>query len=99
MADAKQKKKLPSGRHLSQIKRQRQNEKRQERNVRIRSDYRTYVKKVREAVEQKDSAKAGTALQEAKKRLNKAVNKGVIHANNASRKISRLSKLVATLKA
>lgn len=98
MADAKTKKKLPSGRHLSQIKRQRQNEKRMERNRRIRSDYRTYVKKVREAVASKDDKGANTALAEAKKRLHKAVSKGVLHANNASRKVSRLSKLVATLK-
>ncbi len=99
MADVKKKTKLPSGRHLSQIKRQRQNEKRLERNRRIRSDFRTFVKKVRSAVEEKDGDTAKSALAIAKSKLNHAVSKGVIHRNNASRKISRLSKLVATLKA
>ncbi|MEA3232494.1 MAG: 30S ribosomal protein S20 [Thermodesulfobacteriota bacterium] len=38
-------------------------------------------------------------LDEAKSMLAKAAKKGVIHRNAASRKISRLSKLVNTLRA
>jgi len=98
VAETKTKKKLPSGRHLSQIKRQRQNAKLAERNKAVRSDFRTFIKKVRVAVEKKDKKGAQTALLAAKSKLDKAVSKGVLHRNNASRKISRLSNLVATLK-
>ena len=96
MAETK-KKKLPSGRHLSQIKRERQNIKRAERNRRIRSDFRTQIKKVRLAVEKKDANLAQESLKVAKQIIHRAVGKGVLHANNAARKISRLSKLVSSL--
>lgn len=94
MADAKAKKKLPSGRHLSQIKRQRQNEKQAVRNNLIRTDVRTAVKKVRKAVEAKDKEAASAALKLASKKLQKAVSKGILHRNNSARKISRLSQAV-----
>lgn len=97
MADAKAKKKLPSGRHLSQIKRQRQNEKQATRNGLIRVDVRTAVKKVRKAVEGQDKDAASSALQAAARKLQKAVSKGILHRNNSARKISRLSKAVQGL--
>lgn len=97
MATDKAKKKLPSGRHLSQIKRQRQNEKIAERNQVVRSDFRTSIKKVRQAVENKDPKAAQQALIAAKSKIDKAVTKGVLHKNNAARKKSRLSHLVASL--
>jgi small subunit ribosomal protein S20 len=97
MAEDKKKHKLPSGRHLSQIKRQRQNLKRAERNRGIRSEFRSFIKKVRLAVEQKNAKAAQEALMAAKSKIDKAVSKGVIHRNNASRKISRLSHLVSNL--
>ena len=96
MADAK-KPKLPKGRHASQIKRHKQNLKRATRNANIRSEVRTFIKKVRQSVEKKDAGLAKTALLEAIKKIDKAVSKGILHSNNRSRKISRLSKLVASL--
>jgi small subunit ribosomal protein S20 len=97
MADDKKKTKLPSGRHLSQIKRQRQNLKRAERNRAIRSEFRSFIKRVKLAVEKKDAQAAKDALMAAKSKIDKAVSKGVLHRNNASRKISRLSRLVSSL--
>lgn len=97
MADDKKKTKLPSGRHLSQIKRQRQNVKRAERNRAIRSEFRSFIKRVKLAVEKKDAVAAKEALTQAKSKIDKAVSKGVLHRNNASRKISRLSRFIASL--
>ena len=89
--------KLPKGRHASQIKRQRQTLKRTKRNILIRSEVRTSIKKVREALAKKDPKQAKEALIEAVRKIKKAVSKGVFHANNGSRKVSRLSKLVTAL--
>jgi len=98
MAAAAPSNKLPKGRHKSQIKRQRQTIKRTERNILIRSEVRTFIKKVRDAVVKKDATLAKQALTDAIRKIDKAVSKGVFHANNGSRKVSRLSKLVAAIK-
>ena len=89
--------KLPKGRHASQIKRQRQTLKRTARNTLIRSEVRTSIKKVREALAKKDPKLAKEALTLAIRNIKKAVSKGVFHPNNGSRKVSRLSKLVTAL--
>jgi len=83
--------------HKSAIKRNRQNEVRNARNTHIRSTMRTYVKQVREAVAAGDSDAARSALGRAVPFIDKAASKGVIHKATASRKISRLSKLVHAL--
>ncbi len=83
--------------HKSALKRQRQNEKKRARNVHIRSTLKTVVKRVRLAVEAKDVEEARTALAEAIPAINKAKSKGVIHGNTASRKVSRLTRLVNSL--
>lgn len=97
MANAAKKPKLPSGRHASQIKRQRQNEKRAVHNRVIRSETRTFIKWVREAVANQNLEAAQTALKNAVQKINKAVSKGIFHANKGSRNISRLTKLVSSL--
>lgn len=96
MAEAK-KGKLPKGRHRSQIKRHKQNLKRETRNSTVRSEVRTFIKKVRQSVEKKDLGLAKAALLDAIKKIDKAVSKGILHPNSRSRKISRLAKLVGTL--
>lgn len=68
-----------------------------ERNKRIRSKVKTYVKKVRVAIGEKDKAAAQKALEVAVSEISKARSKGVYHANTASRKISRLSREVDEL--
>ena len=83
--------------HKSALKRIRQTEKRTERNRHIRSTLRTYIKRVREAVAAKDQAAANAALAQAIPVIDSAATKGVIHAANASRNVSRLTKLVNTL--
>ena len=83
--------------HKSAVKRNRQNKVRAARNTHIRSTMRTFVKQVREAVAGGDKAAATTALERAVPFIDKAATKGVIHKATASRKISRLQKLVNTI--
>jgi len=94
---AKKKKKLVKGRHASQIKRQKQSVKIHTRNVSIKSSIKTAIKKVREAVGAKNKDQAITLLKEAARSLQKGSSKGVLHARNVARKISRLSSLVNKL--
>jgi small subunit ribosomal protein S20 len=58
---------------------------------------RTFVKQVRNAVAAGNQDEAQTALNRAIPYIDKAATKGVIHKGTASRKISRLTKLVHTL--
>ena len=83
--------------HKSAIKRIKQTEKRTDRNKHVRSTLRTFVKRVREAVATKDPAAAKTALELAIPVIDSAATKGIIHSSNASRNVSRLTKLVNTL--
>ena len=70
---------------------------RTERNKAIRSEVKTYVKRVEAAVESGDKAVAEAELKAAIKVIEMAGSKGVYHDNTVSRKVSRLSKLVNTL--
>ena len=81
----------------SQIKRNKQNEKRRLRNRIFIGRARTYVKKARLAIEagEKDSAVEATMV--AISALDKAAEKGIIHKNNAARRKSRLMKHLAAL--
>jgi small subunit ribosomal protein S20 len=86
-------------RHKSTIKRARQAVKRHERNKAVMSSVRGMVKKVLTAVEEKKPDEARALLREASSTLGKAVNKGVIKRNTASRRISRLALKVNALAA
>ncbi|HVU87896.1 MAG TPA: 30S ribosomal protein S20 [Pirellulales bacterium] len=79
-------------------KRLRQNVVRRARNRATRSLLKTEVRKVREAVAEADAEKAGAALREAAKKLDKAAARGVIHGNAAARIKSRLSLAVKNAK-
>ncbi|MDX2481675.1 MAG: 30S ribosomal protein S20 [Desulfuromusa sp.] len=83
--------------HKSAAKRNRQNAVKQARNTHIRSTMRNMVKHVREAVTAGDKEAAQTALATALPYIDRTSTKGVIHKATASRKISRLNKLVNTL--
>lgn len=83
--------------HKSAIKRIKQNKVRNARNRHVRSTLRTFIKRVREAVATKDAAAAREALQAVIPVIDKAATKGVIHPSNASRNVSRLTKLVNTV--
>ncbi len=85
--------------HLSVIKRARQNVKQNQRNTMIRSALRTTIKKVSVALESGDLDTARAELPVAVRALGKASSKGVIHRNQAARKISRLTRRVNALAA
>ena len=80
----------------SQIKRNRQNEKRRLRNKAVRSELRTRAKSAVSAFES-GAENSAEALRLALKRLDKAAAKGVIHKNQAANRKSRLMKRVAKL--
>ena len=80
--------------HLSVKKRARQNIKRRERNTALRSSLRTSIRKVVAAVNAGDSETAAVELPHAVRALGKASSKGIIHRNQASRRISRLTRSV-----
>ncbi|MCL2423892.1 MAG: 30S ribosomal protein S20 [Micrococcales bacterium] len=81
----------------SQIKRIRTNEKARQRNKAVKSELKTYMRKVRQAVAGQDKEAATTALAAASRKLDKAVSKGVIHANQAANKKSALAQSVNAL--
>ncbi len=62
-----------------------------------RSQMRTYVRKVEEAIAAKDASAAAEALRGAEPLVARAAQKGILHKNTASRKISRLAKRVKEL--
>ncbi len=64
-----------------------------------RSRVRTFIRKVEEALLAGDKVAAQAAFVAAEPELMRAVTKGVIHKNTASRKVSRLSKRVQSLTA
>ena len=61
------------------------------------SRIRTFVRKVEEAISSGDKAAAEAALKAALPELFRGAAKGVLHANTASRKVSRLAKRVASV--
>ena len=84
--------------HKSAEKRIRQTEKRTATNRARRSRIRTFTKKVEEAIATGDRAQALAALKEAEPVIMRSAQKGVVHPNAASRKVSRLSHRVAKLR-
>ncbi len=83
--------------HKSAMKRIKQNEKKKELNRHDRTTLRTFIKRVREAAAGNDPAAAKAALAAAIPVIDSAASKGIIHPNNASRNVSRLTKLVSSL--
>ena len=81
----------------SQMKRNRQNEKRHERNKAVRSELKTRARNAVEAAEAGDPVRAALALREAQQRFDIAVSKGVLTKNTAARRKSRLTRQVRTL--
>ena len=76
----------------SQIKRNKQNETRHERNKSVRSSLKTSVRKFREATAAGDTAAASELLQEASRELDVAASKGVIHKNQAAKRKAKMAK-------
>jgi len=85
--------------HKSTIRRARQAKRRQARNRAALSAVKSLVKKVETAVAEKKVDDAKASLREATSALSKAVTKGVLRRNTASRRISRLTQHVNALAA
>lgn len=81
----------------SQKKRIKTNEKARQRNKSVKSALRTHVRNFREAAEAGDKEKALELAVVANRHLDKAVSKGVIHANQAANRKSSISLRAASL--
>ena len=81
----------------SQIKRNRQNEKRRVQNRIFRGRARTFVAKARTALDSGTGEETQAAVLKAVSELDRAATKGIIHKNNAARRKSRLMKRLAGL--
>ena len=64
-----------------------------------RSRVRTFLRKVEEAIASGDQTAANAALQAAQPEIMRAATKGVLHANTAARKVSRLNARVKAISA
>lgn len=84
--------------HKSALKRAKQSNIKRIRNMAVKTRVKKIIKKVHLAVEE-NSDDASSMFDKAKSIIDKAANKGVIHKNNAARKISRLSHSVNTISA
>jgi len=83
--------------HQDAIKRLKQNEKRRTRNRHFRTKMRNEVKRVREAVSSGNVEEAQSSLKVATSIIHRVANKGIIHRNQAGRKIQRLNNAVKAL--
>ncbi len=83
--------------HASAKKRIRQNAKRSARMKHVRTTVRTYVKRVRAAIDAADKEQATAALGKATSLIDRAVAKGIYHRRTGARYISRLTRRVHAL--
>lgn len=81
----------------SQIKRNKQNETRAERNKAVRTALKTSTKKIRTAMDTGDAEEAQARQRETARSLDKAVAKGIVHKRTAARRKSRLAKAVGSV--
>ena len=79
----------------SQLKRIKTNRLATERNKAIKSEFKTAIRKFREAADTGDAEVTQAALANASTKLDKAVSKGVIHKNQAANKKSSMAKKAA----
>ena len=83
----------------SQIKRNKQNEKRRLLNRYARGMTRAALTDARDAIKTGNVEESEAAVSAALSALDKAAQKGILHKNNAARRKSRLMKKLAALKA
>ena len=84
--------------HKSSKKRILRNNKRSEINSYRISRIRTYIKKVETEISSENKDKANEAFKLAMPEIQRGVSKGLIHKNTASRKLSRLSNKIKSIK-
>lgn len=81
----------------SQIKRNRQNERRRLRNKSVRSALKTYLRRFERAVAASDHDAAAEAFAMAARQLDKAAGKGVVHRNFAANHKSKMARQLSEL--
>ena len=81
----------------SQIKRNRQNEARRERNRTVRTRLKSYKKRFQAHVDAGDADAAAEAYRVAARELDKAATKGIVHPNKAANNKSSMSKRLQAL--
>jgi small subunit ribosomal protein S20 len=84
--------------HQSALKRARQTERRTARNRTNTSRLRTQLRELRETIEKGDKSAAQELYRSTVSVLDKAIQKGTLHENTASRYKSRLGKRVTAMK-
>jgi small subunit ribosomal protein S20 len=84
--------------HLSALKRARQTERRTTRNRANTSSLRSQLRELRETIAKGDKATAEQTYRKTVSILDKAIQKGTLHENTASRYKSRLSARVSAMK-
>ena len=84
--------------HLSALKRARQTERRTTRNRANTSALRTQLRELRETIAKGDRASAEQLYRQTVSALDKAIQKGTLHENTASRYKSRLNARVIAMK-
>ena len=84
---------------VSAWKSNRKNIKRREVNKAVRSEIKTWTKKIEEAVENKDTALARQYFLTATTKLDKSAKVGIYHKNTVGRKKSAIAKLMNKLAA
>jgi small subunit ribosomal protein S20 len=84
--------------HASALKRVRQTERRTARNRANTSSLRTQLRDLRESIEKGDKTAAEQMYRKTVSALDKAIQKGTLHENTASRYKSRLGKRVSAIK-
>ncbi len=84
--------------HKSSKKRILRNNKRNEINSNRISRIRTYIKKVETEISSENKDKANEAFKLAMPEIQRGVSKGLVHKNTASRKLSRLSNKIKSIK-
>ncbi len=82
---------MPSHKHRE--KKIRQDEKRNARNTKVKSEIKTVSKKMRVAAESTETVDMAKLLCDATAVIDSAASKGIIHKRAASRRVSRLAKL------
>ena len=85
--------------HKDALKRIKQNDKRRIRNRAFRTKMRNQIKALRGAVDSGDVDDAQAKLRTAVSVIQKLASKGVIHPNQAARRVQRLAKAVKGMSA
>lgn len=79
----------------SQIKRIQRTEREHEENRRLRSAVKTHFRRLEQAAQSGDAEATAREHRELVSRIDKAVQKGALHANNGARKKARAARLTS----